>query len=76
MTICRRSRIINVVIYKRDNRHIRRFMSFDNAYVTTSVHRIIVLIFDHALTLLLTIIDHICDLNSIISFYIIFIFCF
>ena len=76
MTICKRSRIVNVVIYKRDNRYTRRFMSFDNACVKTSVHQIIALAFEHALTLLLTIIDYICDLSLIISSYIISLFCF
>ena len=76
MTICKRSLIINVAIYKRDNCYIRRFMFFDNVCVKTSVHRIIALTFKHALILFLTIIDYICDLNSIISSYIIFLFYF
>ena len=76
MTICKRSRIINVAMYKRDSRYIRRFMSFDDACVKTFIHRIIALIFKHALTLFLTIIDHIYDFSSIISFYIISSFCF
>ena len=71
MMICRQSRIVNVVMYKRDNRYIRRFMSFDDVCMKISVHRIIALTFEHALTLLLTVIDHIYDLSSIISFYII-----
>ena len=76
MTIYQRSQIIDIVIYKCNNRYICRFMFFDNAYMKTSAHRIVILIFEHALTLLLTIINHICDLSSIISFYIIFLVCF
>ena len=76
MTICRRSRIVDVVMYKRDNRYTRRFMSFDDVYVKTSTHQIIVLTFEHILTLLLTVIDHIYDFSLIISSYIIFFFCF
>ena len=76
MTIYKRSRIVDVVMYKRDSRYTRRFMSFDDAYVKTSVHRIVVLIFKHVLALLLTIINHIYDFSSIISFYIISSFCF
>ena len=76
MTICRRSQIVDVVMYKRDNRYIRRFIFFDDAYVKTSVHRIVALTFKHVLTLLLTIINHICDFSSIISSYIISLFYF
>ena len=76
MTICRRSRIVNVVIYKRDSRYIRRFMFFDDVCVKTSAHRIVALTFKHALILFLTIIDHICDFSSIISSYIISLFYF
>ena len=76
MTIYKRSRIVNVAMYKRDNHYTRRFMFFNDVCVKTSAHRIIILIFKYALTLLLTIIDHICNLSSIILFYIIFLFCF
>ena len=76
MTFCRRSQVVDVVMYKRDNRYTRRFMSFDDVCVKTSVHRIVALTFKHALTLLLIIINYICDLSLIISFYIISLFCF
>ena len=38
MTICKRSRIVNVIIYKRDNRYTRRFMFFDDVYVKISAY--------------------------------------
>ena len=76
MMICRRSRIVNIIMYKRDSYYIRRFIFFDDADVKTSVHRIVALIFKHALTLLLTVTDYIYDFSSIISSYIIFFFYF
>ena len=76
MTICRRLLIVDVVIYKRDNNYTRRFMFFDDVCVKIFVYRIVALTFKHALTLLLTIIDYICNFSSIISFYIIFLFYF
>ena len=76
MTICRRLQIVNVIMYKRDNRYICRFMFFDDVYVMISAHQIVALIFKHVLILFLTIIDYIYDFNSIILFYIISFFIF
>ena len=75
-TWCKRSRIIVVAMYKRNNHYTRRFIFFDDVCVTTFIHWIIALIFKHALNLFLTVIDHIYNFSSIISFYIIFLFCF
>ena len=76
MMICRRSRIVNVAMYKRNNRYTRQFMFFDNACVKTSAYQIVALTFEHVLTFLLTVLDHIYDFSLIISSYIISLFCF
>ena len=76
MTLCKRSRIVIVAMYSRDNRYIRQFMSFDDVCAKTFIHQIVALTFKHVLILFLTIINHICDLSLTILSYIKSLFCF